>query len=234
MKQLCGTRDVLCIEGPGQGKSLALDCSMASQVEGLSRCIADDLGLDEIDVAGVSFGGRLGLALSRTGLVRRLHVTGVGIRREEDALQRIEDWKGMLRVEGGLEAFSGGLISASYSKAFLEKNKPCLPKWQNFIVEQNTREGLERLISQSHASSDDDIYGVRNSLRSCSSESVRFLLGGEDVVVAKDIAGAMDELLEAEREVEVEAEGKIVGGCGHVLNMEWSIGWRKDVEKYLE
>ena len=186
VKPLSRNRDVLCVEALGQGRSEALDCSMSKQVAHMQNAL-EDLGVEEVDIAGVSFGGRLGVALAKAGgggrtRVRKLHVTGVGVQRDEQALRRIERWRAMLGEEGGLETFSEDLIKSSYSKVFLEKvrsfgglhvcelilsltaaitqNEKNLGKFVEFVVSKNTREGLARLICQSHAAVDDE-FGVR-------------------------------------------------------------------------
>ncbi|GMI27523.1 hypothetical protein TrCOL_g2307 [Triparma columacea] len=246
VKPLSRERDVLCVEGLGQGKSTALDCSMTSQVSAIHSALHEDLGVREVDVAGVSFGGRVGVALARDGgsgggrgrtRVRKLHVTGIGAKRDEQAVSRIERWRELLSdKEKGLEMCAWDLVKSSYSKGFLKKNEKKLGKFVEFVVNKNTREGLERLIGQSHAAIDDAL-GVRESLRLTGAREIRFLLGSEDVVVAKDAKGvkvAMDELIDEVGEGGGgRGEGMVVEGYGHVLNMEWG-GWSRDLEDFLK
>lgn len=163
VKPLSRERDVLCVEGLGQGKSTALDCSMTSQVSAIHSALHEDLGVREVDVAGVSFGGRVGVALARDGgsgggrgrtRVRKLHVTGIGAKRDEQAVSRIERWRELLSdKEKGLEMCAWDLVKSSYSKGFLKKvrlNEVMRSEMTSQYQEPNAKLAVYLLLASHH------------------------------------------------------------------------------------
>ncbi|GMH94821.1 hypothetical protein TrVE_jg9948 [Triparma verrucosa] len=235
VSQLSKSRLVIAYECCGQGPSPPLShetCAIESQVSTLEKFV-NGLNLEEVDVAGLSFGSRVGLAFSRTGKVNKLHVSGLTRKRDDYSMKVLEDWRGILsdgsdEDHGILKRFAESVIDVSYSEGFKEKNSKWREKWEEFVVNNNTVEGLRGLLNQSHAGVEDE-WGVTKSLLASRSEN-RFIVGEVDVLCGaeseKGVKGAMEELRPF-------GQTKVFEGCGHAVPMEMGKAWRDDLLEFL-
>ena len=231
---LSRSRLVLTFECVGQGPfEPSSSCSMSAQVSRLSSFLnaASITGDKSVDLAGLSFGGRVCLAASRLGVARKTHLSGVSLNRDAVALRVLEKWREILG-DGDLRAFAESIVEVSYSTDFRERNEKWIPKWLDFVESSNTAEGVLKLLNESHL---DDSYGVTESLR-LSKSSNRFLLGEMDVLCGAGggeggVNSAMNDLLAAAGNGH---GGRVVEGCGHGVPLEASKLWREDLLRWLD
>ena len=234
IKELSRDRLVITYECVGQGPFPPpphVSCAMSEQVNRL-KAFMDSVELRSpasVDMAGLSFGARVCLAASRLGRTRRCHLSGVSVVRDAEATRILEEWRGLVR-DGNLERFAHSIIEVSYSPAFRERNRKWLPKWVEFVKENNTIEGLGGLLNESHA---EDDFGVLPSLQNSKSVN-RFLVGEHDVLCGgggNKVHSSLERLLAVAGEGDT---GMVVRGIGHGVPIEASKEWRTDLLEWLK
>lgn len=129
----------------------------------------------KFDLVGFSLGARIGLATIALfpTLIRKAHLTGVGIDRSPYAKIVIRSWKEMLQsgmkitnicadendscddssrfYSSILKPFAWSIIMTTYSQEFLASNGPDkISAWVNHICDNNNPVGLLNLLEQTH------------------------------------------------------------------------------------
>ena len=130
---------------------------------------------EKFDIIGFSLGARIALATiaSFPTLIRKAHLTGVGIDRSPWAKIIIHSWKEILQsgikiknisdgsdsdnddinilYSSSLKAFAWSIIMATYSQEFLSSNgADKISTWVHHICENNNPIGLFQLLEQTH------------------------------------------------------------------------------------
>lgn len=181
-----------------------------------------------IDVVGFSFGGRLALAFAaqHPDMVRRAVVTGVPARRDDAAANIFSSWRVLLH-EGNLRGMISRQIQDCHSPKFLSKfNDKQLQLLISTTVAQNTLEGLQGLLRDSHVADEASAYHTVNLAQSVSARGVPVRL----------IGGALDAVAPA-KEVEWLANDNgwdlRMFESGHNVPAELPLQWRNCVLEHL-
>jgi pimeloyl-ACP methyl ester carboxylesterase len=149
--------------------------------------------------------------------VNALHITGVG-QHGAYAQLMLDQWRDLLHPDRepkqGLRAFAWSIITASHTRAFLRKNAKSVPLWVDWLVANNTFEGVGQVLRQSH----DDAACLAEAVASLPCP-VMFVTGAEDELVASRVA--------AEHSVVVER-------AGHAVPLEQPVAWRDSLLAFLD
>ena len=154
------------------------DVSLSTQSKELQSILQSTFPTcTQFDIIGFSLGARIALSTiaSFPSLIRKAHLTGVGIERSDYAKVVISSWKDMLQESGSssvssssslsssspsLRAFAWSIIIATKSKEILSTSGPNkIRSWVDHICETNNPRGLLSLLEQTH----DDIIVVDGS-----------------------------------------------------------------------
>jgi pimeloyl-ACP methyl ester carboxylesterase len=247
-------RDVLIFQprGLGQGVSLGPDAegeqacplrddhlfsnvSLPAQAARLLNTI--DLvfpGVDQVDVAAFSLGGRIALcaALLYPHRMRCLHLTGVSLAPSSFARTSFYAWKFMLRNEN-LEGVAWNSLLASYHPTFLATQESRLYRWVEQICQRHTSEGLLALLEQAYT----DDWSVASMTQKAADEGrirlpqIRLCVGQDDRM------SPVESVLELAEALGLSSESgcrsvSIVENCGHAVPLEASRIWRQSIVEF--
>lgn len=247
-------RDVLIFQPFGLGRSISLgqvtevelggpahvnppfsDVSLPAQADRLLQTIELAFpGVDQVDVAAFSLGGRIALcaALRYPNRVRCLHLTGVSLAPSLLARASFHAWKSMLR-NNNLEGVAWCSLLASYHPMFLASQEPRLPMWVEQICQYQTSEGLLALLEQAYA----DDWSVASMAHRAAGDGVHMpqirLCVGQDDRMAPE-----ESVLELAEALGLTSENgcslcTIVENCGHAVPLEAPRIWRQSVVEFI-
>ena len=195
-----------------------------------------------VDVAGFSFGGRIGMAASvlQPGRIRGLHLTGVGAERDALADVLVKSWRDILGAwpdhsswsedTSRLRAFAWGVILATYSEQALSSaGHERIQTWVKSVCENNTEEGLRAILDQTH-----DVDGEWTPLtmapRISSRTRVKVVVGSDDKISPPHQAERLAVILNGSAE---SSNFEVLKHCGHAAPMEAARAWRNDVLEFF-
>ena len=264
LPSLSAERDVLVCEclgqGPDQGSWGTCDprdgggdgaMTLDRHAEDLGHVIREAFGGDaQIDLAGFSLGGRIGLAALAAAAgesapplsIRRMHLTGVGAERDGFGEAVVQSWRDALGDHGGeddeeearrLRAFAWSAVLATHSPHFLSRQGPDrIRTWVDGICSQSTAGGMRSLLRGTHG--EEDEWSPAGMARRISQAPEagrtrgRICVGGDDRMVPPGQALRLGELLGwGEESVRLFRE------CGHAVPTEMGRAWREDLLDFL-
>lgn len=232
-------RSVLIYEPLGLGlqSTPPQDVSIPKQVEHLWRTVETVFGetttdttttITTIDMVGFSLGGRIALAAVAAPespfAVRRLHLTGVALRRSHDNNNVwLDGWKNRLKAND-MEGFARAVIESSY-------NTKDVPRpWIDGVCRHHRPEGLLALLEQAH---NDDDSSVENTVRQFQQQHTttatttgRILVGSEDILSPPEQACALAEELGW-------PTATILPGLAHAVPFQSPREWRSHALAFL-
>jgi pimeloyl-ACP methyl ester carboxylesterase len=140
------------------------DVTLKKQAQELKRILQKSFpNCDAFDIIGFSLGARISLATiaSFPTLIRKAHLTGVGLERSSFAKVVIHSWKDILQSSynnnnddsnfSSLTAFAWSIIMTTYSQEFLALNgADKVASWVHHICSNNNPIGLLKLLEQTH------------------------------------------------------------------------------------
>ncbi len=226
LRPMSAQRPVLAYEARGQGGTelSVADCSFERHVADFESLL-DAKGLDHVDLAGFSFGGRVSLAIAATlpHRIRRLVVTGVALDRGILGKLIVAGWMATLRT-GDLEALARVSLPDILGPAYLEKHAHLVEGMVKAATTRNRYEGVRALFEHTMNLPDDSPWQARAlaSRLQCPllamGGSLDRLAPPSEVRALADLAGG--EFIE-------------VAGAGHTVAIEAPETWRTAVERFL-
>ena len=247
-------RQVFMYEPLGQGKRLEQhstpprtyfeDVSMEKQGRDFWDVVdAAYPDIEEVDVAGFSFGGRIAMAASvlRPGRIRGLHLTGVGAERDALADVLVKSWRDVLGAwpdhsswsddTSRLRAFAWGVILATYSEQALSPaGYERIQTWVESVCENNTEEGLRAILDQTH-DADGEWTPLAMATRISSSETrAKVVVGSDDKISPPLQAERLAAILNGSADA---SNFEVLKNCGHAAPMEAARAWRDDVVEFF-
>jgi pimeloyl-ACP methyl ester carboxylesterase len=208
--------------------------SLPAQADRLFRAIDFEFpGVDQVDVAAFSLGGRIALcaALRYPHRIRCLHLTGVSLAPSLFAKASFRAWKCMLKTYN-MEGVAWSSLLGSYHPTFLATQESRLPKWVEQVCHYHTSEGLLALLEQAYT----DDWSVENMTRKAVHEGIclpqiRLCVGQDDrMSPAESVLELAEALgLSAERSCR---SVTIVENCGHAVPLEAPRIWRQRIEEF--
>jgi pimeloyl-ACP methyl ester carboxylesterase len=209
-----------------------------------------------IDIVGFSLGGRIALALACISLenilaccihVRKLHLTGVALRRSDHGYLQSIIWKDHL-LNGNLRAFAWSILLAAYSPSFLRQNENQLLKWVQLICESHTITGISSLVHQTYSDENDANHWSVEAMTKRLSQialppdwiipQIRLMVGEMDVLAPPVHVYALvdhwNDGIAARRDPTWKIEVNVVPSAGHAVPIEAPRIWREDVIQFLE
>ena len=226
LRPLSEGRPVMAYEARGQG-STALDlrnCGFDQHVADF-EALLDTKGLQQVDLAGFSFGGRVSLAIAATlpHRIRKLVVSGVALDRGILGKLIVQGWIATLRT-GDLEALARVSLPDILGPAYLEKNAHLVEGMIKASRSRNNYEGVKALFEQTMRLPDDSPWQAKQ-------------LAGRVQCPVLTIGGSLDRLAPP---AEVRALARMCGGrfvevegAGHTVAIEAPEVWREAVERFL-
>ena len=177
------------------------------------------------------------------GRIRRLHLTGVGAKRDDYAQVILASWREILGVaskecdvpsrDGSrLRSFAWSTILATYSESFLASAGPeRVTTWVEGVCQCNTEEGL-RALMQTHEGEDGwTPAAMAERMQSANAvERCRVAVGAQDKMAHPSQAQRLAKILQTNEDESY----KVFEGCGHAVPMEAMRLWREDVLEFLD
>ena len=152
IRPISRTRRLIIAELRGQGETelLSHHGTIDQHVKDFEN-LMKMLCIDRVDLAGFSFGGRIGLAIAKSNptLVAKLSITGVPLVRPPLGRSILESWKEGLK-EGHMSSCAWSFILNGYSAKFIEKYETKLPMFVNMVMKSNDAKKLYDLLVYSH------------------------------------------------------------------------------------
>lgn len=217
-------RHVLVYEamGIGPAKEGWSDVSLPAQADRLEETLQTLWGKDAVHVVGFSLGGRIAMALGckHPDRIQRMHLTGVSLERSDWGQLQLMGWMDHLQ-HGNLRSFAWSAILATYSPAFLIKQKEKIPIWVESICETHSVHGLRSLLEQAH--DQDQAWSVAAMTQRLNAPG--HICMGEDDMLAHNVE-ALAEALGWDAPT-------IIPAAGHAVPMEAGRMWRENVKKML-
>jgi len=227
LRPISANRPVMAYEARGQGGSeLSVeDCSFGQHVRDF-EALLDAKGLQQVDLAGFSFGGRVSLAIAATlpHRIRRLVISGVALDRGVLGKLIVSGWIATLGT-GDLEALARVSLPDILGPAYLEKHAHLVEGMVKAAKTRNRFGGVRALFEQTMNLPDDSPW------------SPRVLVPRLQAPVLS-IGGSLDRLAPPS---EVRALAELCGGeflevpdAGHTVAIEAPGTWRDAVEAFLD
>lgn len=158
INQIAKTRRLIIPELRGQGRTELdpLGCSLLQLTDDLSN-ILDGLGVEQVDLSGFSFGGRVALAYAAHNphRVRKLAVTAIPLTRPVLGKLVLESWMDGLK-RGNIRECAWSFLINGYSNDFLERNADRLPLYVDMVAMSNDPHKVYNLIYHSGKATDQD------------------------------------------------------------------------------
>lgn len=163
INQITKTRRLIIPELRGQGRTELdpLGCSLLQLTDDLNN-ILDGLGVQEADLSGFSFGGRVALAYAahNPDRVRKLAVTAIPLTRPALGKVVLESWMDGLK-RGNIRECAWSFLINGYSNEFLERNADRLPLYVDMVAMSNDPHKVYNLIYHSgKVTSEDDLFSI--------------------------------------------------------------------------
>jgi len=227
LRPMSERRSVMAYEARGQGGTeLSLDrCGFEQHVADF-EALLDAKGLQRVDLAGFSFGGRVSLAIAATvpDRIRRLVVSGVALDRGVLGKLIVQGWIATLAT-GDLEALARVSLPDILGPDYLEKNAHLVEGMIKAAKTRNRYDGVRALFEQTMQLPADSRWQARGL-----AEQVRcpvLTIGGTlDRLAPPGEVRALAELCGGQH-VEIE-------GAGHTVSIEAPEQWRAHVEAFLD
>ncbi len=227
LRPMSAKRPVLAYEARGQGGTeLSVDrCGFEEHVSDF-EALLDAKGLQQVDLAGFSFGGRVSLAVAATlpHRVRRLVVSGVALDRGVLGKLIVSGWIATLRT-GDLEALARVSLPDILGPAYLEKHAHLVEGMIKAAKTRNRYEGVKALFEQTMNLPAESAWQPR-------------ALAPKLQAPVLTIGGSLDRLAPPS---EVRALAELCGGqflevpeAGHTVAIEAPQTWRDAVEAFLD
>jgi pimeloyl-ACP methyl ester carboxylesterase len=214
-----------------QGKTelLSEHGTVEQHAQDFRQFIFDKLGFSKIDLAGFSFGGRIGLAIAATypDLVGRLSVTGVPLERPALGKLILQSWKEGLQ-EGHIRNCAWSFILNGYSAPFIERYHNRLELFVDMIVEANPDpKKLADLLEYSHSADLECDFGVASCAARLSGGSIptQIIAGTHDRIAGLESVKQLADAIENSRYLEIDA--------GHLVPFEKPLEWRNALLKFM-
>lgn len=227
LRPMSETRSVMAYEARGQGgTALSLhNCGFDQHVADF-EALLDAKGLEQVDLAGFSFGGRVSLAIAATlpHRVRRLVVSGVALDRGILGKLIVQGWIAALET-GNLEALARVSLPDILGPAYLEKNAHLVEGMIKASTSRNDYAGVKALFEHTMRLPADSPWHAR-------------ALAPAVKCPVLTIGGTLDRLAPpAEVRALADACGGEfleVDGAGHTVAIEAPQLWREAVERFLD
>jgi pimeloyl-ACP methyl ester carboxylesterase len=166
IRALSKERRLLIIELRCQGRTELLSeyGTVQQQVSDIKQ-ILDKLKIEKCDLLGFSFGGRVGLAVASkmNGVVNKLTVTGVPLRRPALGQIILKSWHDSLKLNE-MRSCAWSFLINGYSEKFLNKFATKLSLFVDIIIKSNDPKRLFHLLEHSHVVDDSHPFSVPNCL----------------------------------------------------------------------
>ncbi|GKY97665.1 hypothetical protein MPSEU_000724800 [Mayamaea pseudoterrestris] len=211
-------------------KAFPSDVSLPAQVKALATILDYEFGKDtQVDIAGFSMGGRIGLAAACLlhGRIRKLHVTGVGLQTSERAQVHYHAWKELLRQEN-LQGFAWSLLMSSYHASFLLQHQNHLVSWAESLSGSHMHkpQGLLALLEQTH----NPEWSVENMASQLPGTcKIHLVVGQNDQMASLGSVQALSAKLNLSEDLLT-----VVSTCGHAVPMESPRIWRNSILQFLD
>lgn len=223
-----GERRLIVVELRNQGKTQLLSAHghMDQLVEDVAALLRA-LKINQVDLCGFSFGGRVALAVASAHpeAVRRLSITGVPLHREPLGVAILQSWSDGLN-HGQLRACAWSFLLNGYSEAFLTRFADRLPSFVTQICEDNDCNKLADLMNLSHITSDAHFYSVP----SC---AARLACPTQVIAASLDRIAAPGTVLALANSIK-HSEFHEIQGSGHLVPFEQPTRWRRSVLQFLD
>jgi len=214
--------NVLSWDARGQGRSglgeqeLTLDLHAADLLQ-----LLDALGLERVHLCGFSYGARLALAFAARSpdRVERLVLTSLGD--GSGALRNVivRSWQEVLE-RGGMTAMAWASIPHILGEDFLSRYEGQMEAVIRATVSRNSEAGLKALLA-----------GL-SSFPPTSDDAVRCPMPALVISADRDPLVSLESAL-ALKDSFVNAEHRLVEGCGHTIPVELPEIWRRYVLDFL-
>jgi pimeloyl-ACP methyl ester carboxylesterase len=209
-----------------------------------------------IDIAGFSLGGRIALALACISLegnlpcrvrIRKLHLTGVALRRSDFGYLQSILWKDHLR-NGNLRAFAWSILFAAYSPSFLRQNENQLLNWIQLLCESHAVAGISPFVDQTYTDENDaNPWSVESMTKRLSQPAlqsyrsfpqIRLMVGEMDVLAPPvhvfELVDFWQDCMAARNDLTSKTVVNVVPSVGHAVPMEAPRIWREDLVQFLD
>lgn len=227
LRPMSAKRPVLAYEARGQGGTelSVMRCGFEQHVQDF-EALLDAKGLQQVDLAGFSFGGRVSLAIAATipHRVRRLVISGVALDRGVLGKLIVSGWIATLRT-GDLEALARVSLPDILGPAYLEKHAHLVEGMVKAAKTRNRYDGVKALFEQTMSLPADSPWHPRTLVRKLRAPVLT-------------IGGSLDRLAPP---AEVRALAELCGGdflevpdAGHTVAIEAPATWRDAVEAFLD
>lgn len=229
---LSKNRKVIVYECLGQGRNGSIlnleNVSLPAQATTLVETL-DDLSLEQVDLVGFSFGGRVAMATGclHPKRLRKLHLTGVAADRSDYGHLAMEAWQDIIQSDRSLRSFAWSILMATYSPNFL-RNQP-IERYLEHICQSNAAEGLLSLFEQAEVNNPDDPWHVVNMARQINEWGIpgKLCVGDLDLMAPPNHAKELCQILGW-------PSPEIVSNCGHAVGLEAARARRTDVLSFLD
>ena len=205
-------------------KLLASFDSLYTFVEDLENYLFE---IDEsfVDIVGFSLGGRIALAFAahKKNMVRKLSLTGVPLQRSALGELILEGWRSGLVSDSAFKSTAWAFVLNGFSDEYLKQNSRYINHYVERVYENNQRNNIHALLSQSHAPNDKAAAINCAHLISCPTQIIS---AGAD-----RISDLKQEKLLANR---IKASHHtVINGSGHLLPFEHPKLWREHVQSFM-
>jgi 3-oxoadipate enol-lactonase len=207
----------------GQTELLSRNGTISQHISDFELILKELNVTEKVDIAGFSFGGRIGLAIAayRPHLVSRLSITGVPLIRPKLGSLILQSW--LEGIPSEFKTCAWSFVLNGYSQRFLEQYYHRLPKFVDMIMESNDPDKLADLLKLSHVHDDDDF-----SVKSCAKK----------ITCSVQVIGSLEDRISGFKEVK-DLAGLLVSSSfaeintGHLAPFEDPITWRRLVLDYF-
>jgi len=226
LRPMSQKRSVMAYEARGQGGTdLSVQRCTFDQHVADFEALLDAKGLQQVDLAGFSFGGRVSLAIAATlpHRIRRLVVTGVALDRGVLGKLIVQGWIAALQT-GDLEALARVSLPDILGPAYLEKHAHLVEGMVKASKTRNRYDGVKALFEHTMRLPDDSPWQAHN-------------LAPRIQCPVLTVGGVLDRLAPPS---EVRALAEMCGGqfvpiegAGHTVAIEAPEVWRDAAERFL-
>eukprot|EP00602_Paraphysomonas_sp_CaronLab_P006473 CAMPEP_0185034740 /NCGR_PEP_ID=MMETSP1103-20130426/24866_1 /TAXON_ID=36769 /ORGANISM="Paraphysomonas bandaiensis, Strain Caron Lab Isolate" /LENGTH=274 /DNA_ID=CAMNT_0027571517 /DNA_START=258 /DNA_END=1079 /DNA_ORIENTATION=+ len=170
----------------------------------------------KVDIAGFSFGGRVGIGLAAEypSMVNKLSVTGVPLVRPVLGKLILQSWKDGLESRN-LKATAWSCIINGCSGAFLAKYERSIPALVNAVIESNDMSRMRDLIAHATNLNDECTTHVHAPRVQCPTQ---IIAASEDRLAGQQSEKALADVIRGSRYDEILQ-------CGHMSPFERPIEW---------
>lgn len=222
-------RPVLVYECAGLGPSTSSRSydleSQAQTMLSLAADLCSSGARTELDVAGFSLGGRVALAAATLAPIRKLHLTGVALERDEFGQLQLLQWKDHLE-RNNLRALAWALLSASYTPVYLNKSPERTLAWVEALSKAHSRDELLRLLAATEDVGEWSVASMAERV-STSVTAAHVCCGADDLMAPPRSVQQLGELLGC-------ASPTTIHQAGHAVPFESPKLWRQDMLAFFD